>query len=763
LVLKNFVYYKCIVYNKTIRYSKNKTFMIPTNSSGTTNGCDNISSNCVVWQGPDIACINLCSGDTISEVVFKLATEVCNLITNGVIANPNLTGLDLTCLNIPGVTPTTLVPVLQAMVVQICANSTSPTQKSTELPMMTLPACLQYNDSSGNPVTELRLDLFATLIANQVCTNLTSINVINTTLTSYNTRLNVLEACVLPCSGGVVEAQIVPTCVSNIGTLTNVSVVVLALESAFCALRTAVGLPAAINSAISQSIITGSYTQLSNSSASYSGIVGWNNSASTLAQSVQNAWVVIDDMYTAITNIQTNCCPGGCDGITFSYSTSNTINGGTGLITDIVFNFITSSIPSTFNDSAGFSQITITDSNGASTNQVVSVSSLQNNTTGVSINVASLNVAQQLNATLQFSVTDGNDTCTATQTSVIAAVLPCPILTLTSITSTGLTIGFTNVLGTSATFLIEIVNSSNVVVATATLTNQGSTVSQAFTGLIAGTTYNIRNTVSLNGGTEICALVPFETVVADVPCANGMDVAFVMDYSGSMTGSITALQTGFASTINTIVTSSGGNNYRLSVVTADEATGGTVIPNYNACTEYTSLPAAQRLNYPGNNNHQLFLTAWEMFGTNNQTSATTQLNLLGEPASGATCVQMGSGGSTGPECTDQAISRVLNNNLTGAFRANVAKYIIVGTDNLPGGDDGIFNANDWTFIQTMATQALTQGVKIFILGPGVDSTYQIPGGALVYPWRYLATTTAGSYNNTFATATINSQIVAACS
>ena len=152
-----------------------------------------------------------------------------------------------------------------------------------------------------------------------------------------------------------------------------------------------------------------------------------------------------------------------------------------------------------------------------------------------------------------------------------------------------------------------------------------------------------------------------------------------------------------------------------------------------------------------------------MFGTNNQTSATTQLNLLGEPASGATCVQMGSGGSTGPECTDQAISRVLNNNLTGAFRANVAKYIIVGTDNLPGGDDGIFNANDWTFIQTMATQALTQGVKIFILGPGVDSTYQIPGGALVYPWRYLATTTAGSYNNTFATATINSQIVAACS
>ena len=50
---------------------------------------------------------------------------------------------------------------------------------------MTLPACLQYNDASGNPVTQLRLDAFATLIANQVCTNLSSITTINSTLTKF--------------------------------------------------------------------------------------------------------------------------------------------------------------------------------------------------------------------------------------------------------------------------------------------------------------------------------------------------------------------------------------------------------------------------------------------------------------------------------------------------------------------------------------------------------------------------------------------------
>jgi hypothetical protein len=123
---------------------------------------------------------------------------------------------------------------------------------------------------------------------------------------------------------------------------------------------------------------------------------------------------------------------------------------------------------------------------------------------------------------------------------------------------------------------------------------------------------------------------------------------------------------------------------------------------------------------------------------------------------------MGAGGVTGPECTDQAINRVLNNSFTNAWRSNVAKYIIVGTDVLPGGDDGAFDAVDWAFIQTLASQALIQGVKIFILGPGVDFTYTPPGQAAVFPWRYLATQTGGAFNNTFNTATINSQILAAC-
>ena len=52
-------------------------------STRNTKGCTPISSNCVVWQGPNLACINVCNGDNISTVVAKVAEFVCNMIDAG--------------------------------------------------------------------------------------------------------------------------------------------------------------------------------------------------------------------------------------------------------------------------------------------------------------------------------------------------------------------------------------------------------------------------------------------------------------------------------------------------------------------------------------------------------------------------------------------------------------------------------------------------------------------------------------------------------
>ena len=734
--------------------------MIPTNSSGTTNGCDNISSNCVVWQGPDIACINLCSGDTISEVTAKIATKVCDLITNGVISNPSLTGLDLTCLNISGITPTTLVPVLQAMVTQICLNSNS-VVSPTVLPIMTLPKCLEYNDANGNLVTQLRLDLFATLIAQQVCTNLGSINLINSTLTSYSNRLDVLEACVLPCSGAITEVQIIPTCVSNIGQATNVSIVVLALESAYCTLVGGTGTVAQMNLAIGQSSITSASPTRNNSSATYSSISGWNTTPTTLSQSLQNAWVVIDDLYAAVGNIQTNCCASGCSAVTFAYATS-TSTSGNGTITSVNFDFTGSTIPNTFNDSSGFSKIKLTDALGASLSTVISVSSLQNNSSGYNFSTGSLNTQQDFSVDVDFSVTDGVDTCESSQSSQIKGLVPCPLnIAPTSISTTSVVVGFTNTLGTTAVYLIEIIDvSTNQVTTSVTVNNPPASISESLSGLTANTAYKIRVTTTFGGATQICIPVNFSSSTNSVACNLGMDVAFVIDYTSTNSAAVTSLQNGVAALISTIDGSSGSNVYRMSLTTSDQTTGS--LSAYSACSDYTGLPAAQRLSLLGSTGAYTHATAWEMFQNDNGATFTTQLAKLNGGVNGS-CVQMGSGIGSTNSPTNYTSDLVTGASiLTGSFRSGVAKRVIITTDRLPGGTSQAFNQTVWSQIQATIADANIKGIKYLVAGAGVDLSANI-SGTVIYPWRELATQTSGGYNNSATAAEIQTLLINSCS
>jgi hypothetical protein len=737
--------------------------MIPTHSSNSTNGCDSISSNCVIWQGPDISCIDLCTGDTISDVVASLAQLVCDLIEDGVSANPSLAGLDISCLNVPGVTPTTLVPVLQAMVNAICAENAGPDRFA--LPIMTLPACLVYNDALGNPVTQLPLDQFTTLIATRVCSILTAITTINTTLSNHNIRLNVLEACVLPCSGGVVEKQVVPTCIIRVGQLTDVSVLLLALEVRFCALETAVGLPAAINAAIAQgACILSTTPTLANSAVSYGSIPGWNNTPVNLAQSTQNIWAVLCDLYTAVQNIQINCCPSGCDLVTFGYNTTNVLSG-TGVISGLNFNFQNTTgngsvIPATFNDCAGSTIITIRDSNNVAVTSTVSVSSLQNSASGITISLPGLNTYGALTTTVAFCVTNGSDTCNDTIVKSVDGVIPCPTPSVSAITATGATVTFTNALGPAVVYIIDIINdTTNIVVATYTQNSPGPTVTNAFTGLIAGTLYRVRITVQAGGQTKVCTnIITFTTSSAAIGCVNGIDAVFVLDYSSSMGTVVNGIKTGIASTITTIQTAAGTSDYRLGLVLADE--GGSSVPTYNGATDYIALPSSQKIINTGVASKWQYITAVEMMATNNGTSFTTQLNKIYTPPLPGWPIGNGSGF---PEPVDMAIGFVVESNaFAGAFRPGVAKYLFIYTDELPSGDDDNFTDIDVVRLNSLATTCLTNGIKCLVLGVGVNKTYTPPGGTQIFPWRSFATATGGAWDASYTTATLNTLITNGC-
>ena len=104
-----------------------------------------------------------------------------------------------------------------------------------------------------------------------------------------------------------------------------------------------------------------------------------------------------------------------------------------------------------------------------------------------------------------------------------------------------------------------------------------------------------------------------------------------------------------------------------------------------------------------------------MFANDNGTAFTTQLNKLAGGVDG-TCVNMGSGAGNA-EPMDLALQQVVGGAaFNGAFRNNVAKYVILITDNLPGGDEDAMNMTTYSRIQSLITTCNNNGIKVFCMG-----------------------------------------------
>ena len=113
--------------------------------------------------------------------------------------------------------------------------------------------------------------------------------------------------------------------------------------------------------------------------------------------------------------------------------------------------------------------------------------------------------------------------------------------------------------------------------------------------------------------------------------------------------------------------------------------------------------------------------------------------------------------------TDMALGQIIEASaFTGAFRNDVAKYVIIITDAAPGGNDDVFNDTDIARLNSLQATALAEGIKIFVLGAGTSFTY-VNGSTTVYPWRDISINTGGNWNLSEDPSTISSEIVAGCS
>jgi hypothetical protein len=286
---------------------------VPVKSNNTQQGCNPISSNCVIWQGPDIPCITLCTGDSVSDVVAKMATELCE-ITDQL----NISLLDLSCFNPLYPTPQNFQDVMQIILNKVCALENGTAADGTSSAgcpsdcIVTVAPCLQTQDYLGNTITTMSLQDYVILIGNRICTILTSIAGLQLQIDNLNVRVTNIENNTGGGGSGSSSFNVTSECVTQ-GSV-PLQEYINALDLAFCLLQANTGTTAQFTSADSASAcVNQNSVQMANPPQIMGGYQSppWIASPQTAYQHIQNLWVAICDIRTGLTNLReqlTACC-----------------------------------------------------------------------------------------------------------------------------------------------------------------------------------------------------------------------------------------------------------------------------------------------------------------------------------------------------------------------------------------------------------------------------------------------------------------------
>jgi len=308
----------------------------------------NVSSNNIIWDGPNIPCIELCSGDTVSNIVYKIAKEICRMVDDV----ESLKTLTFECLvdcptscdpkdySIKAIFEVLLANdcKLQGMIKAIEASAASGGVVLGNLDVSCLEShmiklCIDPEAYTLNDIFQCFIDI--------ICDHETRIvDIIN--------RIQALEVLIQNLQNTVVTGTYTEpsftTCVNGT-TLTHSAITPLIADFA-CQIRTDMGTALDVAGAISQQCLT-DYT-------SNTDII---QNATTLADDNHNKWIIICDLLQRIKFMEDNCCAPVCDDISIGYSAS--YNVGTQQVTLTFSNFTNTFIPLGFVDCG--STITLTD------------------------------------------------------------------------------------------------------------------------------------------------------------------------------------------------------------------------------------------------------------------------------------------------------------------------------------------------------------------------------------------------------------------
>lgn len=274
--------------------------------------CPKISTSCVIWQGPNIPCIDLCAGDAVDEVVFKLATLLCDVTENVL----DITTLEFACFIQSGIEdPTTLKQLLQLIINKVCtleANSGTGTGSgntgkpgtSTSDTYVALPPCLFFTDSNGDLVTTMLFTDYLLYLANTICTVILDINNINSNISTLTTDVSTLQLQVANLYSYTYEIFVTSQCASapTPGQTLLIQDAFANLEASYCNMLSSVGISTLLFAAVNRQCPSLSSSPVLFGSGSMGDIPGWVGTPTTAADAINNLWLTVCDMRNKLVN-----------------------------------------------------------------------------------------------------------------------------------------------------------------------------------------------------------------------------------------------------------------------------------------------------------------------------------------------------------------------------------------------------------------------------------------------------------------------------
>lgn len=261
--------------------------------------CSPTSSNCVIWAGPDLACINVCKGDNITDVTAKLATEICAILDT-----LNINSYDLDCFNLANCAPQTFQDLINFLIVKICQLENIPVTPvvpdSGDCPsncIVDVAPCLIENG-----ITTMSLTDYAIAIGDRLCSLIDTVSLQQIAITDLDVRVTALENTTPPSYTTPTMDMGCDIATLSIGSTQGIDTVIRTfINDIWCTYVSTTGNAGCLAAAVASQTVDGGDSSKTNPlvtmSVQYAGL--WIEPASTICESINNIWLCIEDLRNA--------------------------------------------------------------------------------------------------------------------------------------------------------------------------------------------------------------------------------------------------------------------------------------------------------------------------------------------------------------------------------------------------------------------------------------------------------------------------------